>query len=70
MKHRLLLRQAARGYPGLTTIGFPAHKVGSLAAKMLLEHIEDPERAYSRVFVQSWVVERDSCAGPREQGVQ
>ena len=59
-----------KGYPGLTTIGFPARKVGILAAKVLLEHIEDPELAYSRVFVQSWVVERDSCAGPREEGVQ
>jgi LacI family transcriptional regulator len=48
--------------PALTTVGFPDRKVGFLAAKVLLEHIEDPELAYSKVFVDSWVVERDSCA--------
>jgi DNA-binding LacI/PurR family transcriptional regulator len=50
--------------PALTTVGFPDRKVGFLAAKVLLEHIEDPELSYSKVFVDSWVVERDSCAAP------
>jgi LacI family transcriptional regulator len=52
------------GYPALTTVGFPAHKVGVLAAKTLLDHIEDPELAYSRTFVQSWIVTGESCAPP------
>jgi LacI family transcriptional regulator len=57
------------GLPGLTTVGFPAQKVGFLAAKVLLEHIEDPELSYSKVFVDSWVVERDSCAAPFGAGL-
>jgi len=52
------------GLPALTTIGFPDRKVGFLAAKVLLEHIEDPDLCYSKVFVESWVIERDSCAAP------
>lgn len=50
--------------PALTTVGFPDRKVGFLAAKVLLEHIEDPDLSYSKVFVESWIVERDSCAAP------
>jgi LacI family transcriptional regulator len=56
---------APEGYPALTTIGFPSRKVGYLAARLLLDQLEDDELAYSRVFVQSWVVERASCAPPR-----
>jgi LacI family transcriptional regulator len=56
------------GCPALTTVGFPDRKVGTLAAKVLLEHIEDRELAYSRVFVDSWIVERESCAAPRDDG--
>lgn len=52
------------GLPALTTVGFPDRKVGCLAAKVLLEHIEDPDLSYSKVFVESWIVERDSCAAP------
>lgn len=58
---------APEGYPALTTIGFPSRKVGYLAGRLLLEQLEDEELAYSRIFVQSWVVERDSCAPPRKQ---
>jgi LacI family transcriptional regulator len=53
---------APEGYPALTTIGFPSRKVGYLAARQLLEQLEDEELAYGRIFVQSWVVERASCA--------
>lgn len=55
---------AQEDLPALTTVGFPDRKVGFLAAKVLLEHIEDPELSYSKVFVDSWIVERDSCAAP------
>jgi len=60
-------RPVPEGCPGLTTIGFPSRKVGHLAARLLLEQLDDAELAYGRVFVQSWVVERASCAPPREQ---
>jgi LacI family transcriptional regulator len=53
------------GYPALTTIGFPSRKVGYLAGRLLLEQLEDEELAYGRIFVQSWVIERESCAPPR-----
>jgi LacI family transcriptional regulator len=56
------------GCPALTTVSFPDRKVGTLAAKVLLEHIDDRELAYSRVFVDSWIVERESCAAPRDDG--
>jgi LacI family transcriptional regulator len=58
---------APEGYPALTTIGFPSRKVGYLAGRLLLEQLDDEELAYGRIFVQSWVVERDSCAPPRGQ---
>lgn len=55
--------------PRLTTVGYPAQKLGYLAARVLLEHMQDPELSYSRIFVQSWVVERESCAPlARRQG--
>jgi len=50
--------------PNLTTIGFPAQKVGYLAARVAFEHIQDPELAYSRVFVKSWLVEGETCSRP------
>ena len=53
---------APEGYPALTTIGFPSRKVGYLAARQLLEQLEDEEIACGRILVQSWVVERGSCA--------
>jgi LacI family transcriptional regulator len=59
---------APEGCPPLTTVGFPDRKVGTLAAKVLLEHIEDRQLAYSRVFVDSWIVERASCAAPCDSG--
>jgi LacI family transcriptional regulator len=52
-------------YPGLTTVAFPHYKVGYLAAETLLRRIQDPELAYSRIFVRSYLVERASCAPPR-----
>jgi LacI family transcriptional regulator len=58
---------APKEYPALTTIGFPSRKVGYLAARQLLEQLQDEEIACGRIFVQSWLVERDSCAPPRGQ---
>jgi DNA-binding LacI/PurR family transcriptional regulator len=58
----------AEGLPGLTTVTFPQHKAGYLAAQLLLEHIEDQERVYTKVVLQSWLVKRASCAEPRASG--
>jgi len=55
---------APEGYPPLTTIGFPSRKVGYLAARQLLEQLDDEEIACGRIFVESWVIERASCAPP------
>jgi LacI family transcriptional regulator len=51
------------GLPGLTTVAFPHRKAGYLAAQLLLDHIEDGERAHTKVVLQSWLVKRASCAG-------
>lgn len=49
-------------YPSLTSVAFPHYRVGYLAAEVLLRQIEDPELFYTQVFVQSHLVERESCA--------
>ena len=60
------ISQIPEGLPGLTTIGFPAYKVGYTAAGVLYEHIQDPDLAFSRVSVQAWVIDQGSCAVPRQ----
>lgn len=54
-----------QGYPALTTVAFPHHKVGRLAAELLLKQIEDGTLLYSKVFVRSHLIERASCSKPR-----
>lgn len=51
--------------PSLTTVGFPHRKVGRLAAELLLQQISDESLFYSKIFVRSHLVARESCAGPR-----
>ena len=58
-------RPTPEGYPGLTTVAFPHQAVGRLAAKTLMERIDSEDTMYSRVFVRSWLVERESSAEPR-----
>jgi DNA-binding LacI/PurR family transcriptional regulator len=53
------------GYPALTTVAFPHHEVGRLAAELLLKQIEDSTLLYSKVFVRSHLIERASCSKPR-----
>lgn len=52
--------------PALTTVGFPHRKVGQLAAELLLRQIEDPDLSHANIFVHSHLIERVSCAAPRQ----
>lgn len=55
------------GYPGLTTVGFSHIDMGYLAAELLAKKIENPEIYYGQIVVESYLVERDSCAAPIAQ---
>ncbi|MBZ0301646.1 MAG: LacI family transcriptional regulator [Anaerolineae bacterium] len=57
--------QAAIAYPKLTTIRQPLAQMGRVAAQMLVEHIENPDRPARRVTLATQVVIRDSCQPPR-----
>jgi LacI family transcriptional regulator len=54
-----------QGYPSLTTVSFSHLKIGQLAAKLLLEQLDDDHAFYSKVFLQCHLIERESCAAPR-----
>jgi LacI family transcriptional regulator len=54
--------QASFVYPKLTTVHQPLEQMGQIAAKMLLERIEDPSRPPQRVALATQLVIRDSCA--------
>ena len=51
--------------PALTSVGFPHGKVGRLAVEVLLQRIGDERLYYSKIFVRSSLIERDSCGRPR-----
>jgi LacI family transcriptional regulator len=53
--------QASIVYPKLTTVRQPLDQMGRVAAKMLLEHIENPERSLRRVTLSTHLIVRDSC---------
>jgi LacI family transcriptional regulator len=53
--------QASIVYPKLTTVRQPLDQIGRVAAKMLLEHIENPERSLRRVTLSTHLIVRDSC---------
>jgi LacI family transcriptional regulator len=55
--------QASFVYPKLTTVRQPLEQMGQVAAKMLLEQIEDQSRPPQRVALATQLVIRDSC-GP------
>jgi LacI family transcriptional regulator len=57
--------QASIVYPKLTTIRQPLDQMGRVAAKMLLEHIENPERSLRRVTLSTHLIIRDSCQPPK-----
>jgi LacI family transcriptional regulator len=53
--------QASIVYPKLTTVRQPLDQMGRVAAKMLLEHIENPERSLRRVTLSTHLIIRDTC---------
>ena len=61
--------EAIDGHPALTTVSFSHAEVGYLAAELLLRLIENDRLYYSSIAVRSRLVERESCAAPRECSV-
>ncbi len=51
---------------GITTVSFPHRKAAHLAAELLLRELNDDNVLYSKMFIKSCLVERDSCAPPRK----
>jgi LacI family transcriptional regulator len=60
--------QASFVYPRLTTVRQPLEQMGRVAARMLLERIEDRSRPPQRITLPTQLVIRDSCAPYRSQG--
>lgn len=52
--------------PILTTVGFPHAEVGYLAAELLLNNIQNDAISHCNLWVQCCLVERASCARPRQ----
>jgi LacI family transcriptional regulator len=57
--------QASIVYPKLTTVRQPLDQMGRVAAKMLLEHIENPQGSLRRVTLSTHLIVRDSCQPPK-----
>lgn len=53
------------GYPALTTVSFSHNKAGQLVARLILEQLENDGVFYSKVFLRCHLIERESCAAPR-----
>ena len=50
-------------------MAFPHQRAGSEAARVLHEHLTDDELSYSRVYLRSWLVCRESTAHPRFEAI-
>jgi len=57
----------SEGCPALTTVAFPHRQVGYLGAELLLKQIQNESLYYSNILVRSTLLERDTCAAPREK---
>jgi LacI family transcriptional regulator len=57
--------QAAVVRPALTTINQPLEKMGRVAAQMLLDMLQKPEKEVGRIELPTELVVRDSCQAPR-----
>ncbi len=53
--------QASIVYPKLTTVRQPLDQMGRLAARLLLEQIENPDRPPRRITLATQLIIRDSC---------
>ncbi len=51
---------------GITTVTFPHRKAAQLAAELLLRELEDDTVLYSKIFIRSCLIERESCTIPRK----
>lgn len=51
--------------PGLTTVNQPLEKMGRVAAQMLLDLLEHPEKEADRIELPTQLIMRDSCSSPR-----
>jgi LacI family transcriptional regulator len=56
--------QASLVYPKLTTVRQPLVQIGQVAARLLLEKIDNPEKEARRVTLATELVIRDSCVPP------
>ncbi len=56
--------QAAHVHPPLTTVRQPLEQMGSIAARMLLEYIAEPDRPVERVELPTRLIIRQSCREP------
>ncbi len=54
--------QSASVRPALTTVRQPLMDMGQIATRMLLEYIENPLQPRERIFLDTELVIRDSCA--------
>jgi LacI family transcriptional regulator len=63
------IQSAAYSNPSLTTVRQPLRKMGEIAARTLLKHIENPEQACAEILIEPELVVRKSTATakPRAQ---
>ncbi len=54
------------GYPDITTVTFSHEKAAKFAGELLLRQMEDDSFLYCKTFVDSYLLQRESCAAPRE----
>jgi len=61
------IQSAAYSSPALTTIRQPLQKMGEIAARTLLDRIDDPEQYLPELLIEPELIVRKSTARPRAQ---
>jgi LacI family transcriptional regulator len=56
--------QASLVYPRLTTVRQPLDEMGRIAAQMLIEQIENPDRPIQHITLPTTLIIRESCQSP------